>query len=345
MKTILFYTHGGTEVLKYEDFPTPEPKAGEVLVALKAAALNRMDLWVRNGWKGLRLEYPHIPGADGAGTIAAIGEGVEGWSVGDRVVINSNLGCGKCDFCLAGKDNMCRNWHLLGETVRGTYAEYVTVPARQLFPLPQDFDFHKAAAAALVFHTAWHSLITRGNLRPGEHVLIVGASGGVNTASLQIAKFSGCTVYVVGSNAEKLAVAESLGADYLIDRSKNENWSKTVYQLTNKRGVDVVVDNVGTTFPLSFRAARKGGRILTVGNTGGAKFEIDNRFIFGKHLSVIGSTMGTLQDFKTVMNFVVQGKFQVVLDRQYPLRDAAKAQDRLEKGEQLGKITLSISDD
>ncbi|MCD6402011.1 MAG: zinc-binding dehydrogenase [Anaerolineales bacterium] len=343
MKAFLFYKHGGPEVLKYDDFPTPQPAAGEVLVALKAAALNRMDLWVREGWPGLRLEYPHIPGADGAGTIAALGEGVEGWAVGDRVVINSNIGCGKCDFCLAGKDNMCRNWHLLGETIRGTYAEYVTVPARQLLLIPEGFDYAKAAAAGLVYHTAWHSLITKGKLRPGEHVLIVGASGGVNTASIQIAKFSGCTVYVVGSSSKKLALAESLGADYLIGRSKEKNWSKTIYKLTQKRGVDVVVDNVGTTFPLGFRAARKGGRILTVGNTGGPKFEIDNRFIFGKHLTIIGSSMGTLQDFNTVMGLVFEEKLKAVIDSSYPLSEGARAQKRLELGEQMGKIILLIN--
>ena len=344
MKAILFHRHGGPEVLEYADFPTPEPGPGEVLVKLEAAALNRMDLWVRNGWPGLKLEYPHIPGADGAGTIAALGEGVTDRAVGDRVVINSNLGCGHCEFCLAGQDNRCQNWHLLGETVRGTYAEYVVVPARQVYPLPDDADPHMAAAAALVFHTAWHSLITRGNLRPGESVLIVGASGGVNTASIQIAKYAGATVYVVGSSPEKLALADLMGADYLIDRSAEPNWAKTVYRMTNKRGVDVVVDNVGTTFPLSFRAARKGGRILTVGNTGGPKFEIDNRFVFAKHLSIIGSTMGTLADFAAVMELVLAGKLKVALDRAFPLKDARAAQERLESGQQLGKITLSIGE-
>ncbi len=225
MKAILFHQHGGPEVLEYSDFLTPQPGPGEVLVKLEAAALNRLDLWVRNGWPGSKLEYPHIPGADGAGKITALGEGVNDWSPGDRVVINSNLGCGTCDFCLAGQDNMCRAWHLLGETVRGTYAEYVVVPARQLYPLPDDFDPHVAAGAGLVYHTAWHSLVTRAALKPCEHVLVVGASGGVNTASIQIAKLTGATVYVVGSNANKLALAESLGADYLIDRSKDENWS------------------------------------------------------------------------------------------------------------------------
>ena len=345
MKAILFHQHGGPEVLEYTDFPTPEPGPGEVLIKLEAAALNRLDLWVREGWPGIKLEYPHIPGADGAGKVIAKGQGVRGEGVvrvGDRVVINSNLGCGTCNFCRAGQDNLCQTWHLLGETVRGTNAEYVTVPTQQVYALPEGFDPHIAAGAALVYQTAWHSLITRANLKPGEKVLIVGAAGGVNTASIQIAKLSGATVYVIGSSAQKLAVAESLGADHLIDRSKSENWAKTIYQLTNKRGVDVVVDNVGTTFPLSFRAARKGGRILTVGNTGGPKFEIDNRFIFGKHLTIIGSTMGTRADFTAVMDLVVAGKLKVARDQTFPLPDARAAQERLASGQSLGKITLEI---
>ena len=342
MKAVLFHNHGGPEVLEYSDFPTPQPGPGQVLVRLKAAALNRLDLWVRNGWPGIKLEYPHIPGADGAGEIAGLGEGVSGWQVGSQVVINSNLGCGQCPACLAGWDNRCRDWHLLGETVRGTYAEYVTVPAANLYPLPAGFDPHTAAAAALVYHTAWHSLITRANLRPGESVLIVGASGGVNTASIQIAKLTGATVYVVGSEPEKLALARSLGADHLIDRSQDENWPKAIFNLTGKRGVDVVVDNVGTTFTSSFRAAAKGGRILTVGNSGGPKFEIDNRFIFGKHLSIIGSSMGTKADFAAVMDLIFAGKLKVALDRAYPLSEAHLAQQRLEQGQQMGKITLEI---
>lgn len=342
MKTVLFHNHGGAEVLTYTEFPTPEPGEGQVLVKLEAAALNRVDLWTRNGWPGIKLEYPHIPGADGAGTIAGLGKCTSGWNIGDRVVINSNLGCGHCPACVAGQDNLCRDWHLLGETVRGTYAEYVVVPATNLYPIPEGFSARASAAAALVFHTAWHSLITRGGLKPGEGVLVVGASGGVNTASIQIARLVGATVYVVGSNPEKLKLAKSLGADYLIDRSKDENWSKAIYNLTGKRGVEVVVDNVGTTFPSSFRAASKGGRILTVGNSGGPKFEIDNRFIFGKHLSVIGSSMGTRADFAKVMDLIFSGKLKPVLDRDYSLAEAGSAQERLELGEQLGKITLAI---
>lgn len=342
MKAIIFRQHGGPEVLEYADFPTPEPKPGEILARLRAAALNRLDLWTRNGWPGIRLEYPHIPGADGAGEIAALGEGVSGWAIGERVVINANWGCGGCDACRAGKDNLCARWSLLGETRRGTYCEYIALPPRQLFRLPATFDFHVAAAAGLAYLTAWHSLITRGGLRSGETVLIVGASGGVNTASIAIAKYSGARVIVVGSDEKKLQLAESLGADTLIDRSKEPEWHKAVFAATHKQGADVVVDNVGTTYPLSFRAARKGGRILSVGNTGGPTFEIDNRFVFGKHLSLLGSTMGTLEDFAEVMSLVAAGKLPVALDQTFPLKDARLAHERLEMGAQLGKITLQI---
>jgi NADPH:quinone reductase-like Zn-dependent oxidoreductase len=237
---------------------------------------------------------------------------------------------------------MCRKWHLLGETVRGTYAEFVSLPVRQLYGIPDDFSFHAAAAAALVYQTAWHSLVTRGNLRPGETVLIIGAGGGLNTASIQIAKYTGARVIVVGSNSMKLASAESIGADVLVDRSRSEDWSKAVFAATNKKGVDVVVDNVGTTFMQSIRCLKKGGRLLTVGNSAAPRFEIDNRFIFAKHISIIGATMSNLKDFSTVMGLIVEGKLKPILDKTFPLKEAAAAQERLWKGENFGKITLEI---
>jgi NADPH:quinone reductase-like Zn-dependent oxidoreductase len=340
MKAAFFETHGGPEVIQIGQQPIPEPRAGEVLVRLRAAALNHMDLWVRNGWPGIKLSYPHISGADGAGVIEALGPGVEGWSLGERVVIDSVLSDGTCEFCLRGDDNRCVEWHLLGESVRGTLAEYVSVPARNLLRLPSNVEFKAAAAAALVFHTAWHSLVTRGALHGGESVLVVGASGGVNTASIQIARLMGAQVWVVGSSAAKLEQARRLGAQVVIDRSQEVDWARSVYLQTGKRGVDVVVDNVGITFPLSFRALRKGGRLLTVGNTGGAKFEIDNRFIFGKHLTLLGSTMGTRADFDQVMGLVFEGRLQPVIDSVYPLDQAREAETRLEHGEQFGKIVL-----
>jgi len=342
VKTTLFRQHGGPEVLEYTDFPTPEPKPGEALIRVRAAALNRMDVMVRNGWPGLKLELPHINGADGAGEIAGLGDGVMQFKLGDRVAINANLGCGQCEFCLNGQDNMCRNWHLLGETVRGTYAEYICLPIRQLYKLPDDFDFHASAAAALVYQTAWHSMVKRGGVKAGETVAIVGAGGGVNTASIQIGKYLGARVVVIGSSAKKLAEAESIGADVLIDRSQQEDWSRPISLTTEKRGVDVIVDNVGTTFPLSLRVLRKGGRLLTVGNSGGPRFEIDNRYVFAKHISIIGSTMSTLADFAEVMDLVVAGKLKPILDETFALKDAAVAQERLWQGEHFGKITLDI---
>jgi len=344
MKTVLFRQHGGPEVLEYTDFPTPEPKPGEALIRLRASALNRMDVMVRNGWPGIKLELPHIDGADGAGEIVEINSDSQSSTlkVGDHVVINANLGCGGCEFCTSGRDNLCRTWHLLGETVRGTYAEYVCLPVRQLYKLPNDFDYHKAAASALVYQTAWHSLLKRGNLQRGETILIVGAGGGVNTASVQISKLIGAQVIVVGSDAKKLKQAQAIGADILIDRSMESDWSKAVFLATNKRGVDVVVDNVGTTFMLSLRALRKGGRLLTVGNSGAPKFEIDNRFMFAKHLSIIGSTMSTLADFSEVMDLIVDGKLKPIIDTTFPLKDATQAQERLWNNQNFGKITLDI---
>src|SRR5574341_592380 len=320
MKAAFFRAHGGPEVMEYGDLPAPQPGAGEVLVQIKAAALNRVDKWVRDGWPGLKLDLPHIPGSDGAGVVAEIGPGGPPGSLlqpGDRVVINTRVGCGACDFCAAGQDNLCSQWHLLGETTRGTDAEFVAVPERQLLRLPDDFPFEQAAAAALVFQTAWHSLVTRGQLHAGETVLVVGAGGGVNTASIQIAKLAGCTVYVVGSDAGKCARAQALG-------------------------VDVVVDNVGAaTMMTSLRCARKGGRVLTVGNTAGAKFELDNRYMFGKHLSLIGSTMSTRADFAAVMRLVFAGKLKPVVDAAFPLSDIRAAHERMERGEVFGKIVLS----
>jgi NADPH:quinone reductase-like Zn-dependent oxidoreductase len=341
MKAVILEQHGGPEVLQYTDFPAPEPGSGQVQVQIHAAAMNRLDVLVRNGWPGIRLEYPHILGADGAGVISAIGPDVTSYHVGDRVVINGNLSDGRCEFCQAGQDNMCTSWGLLGETARGTYAQYVAVPDRNVLALPPEFPFDQAAASSLVFLTAWHSLITRGKLQRGESILIVGAGGGVNTAALRIAKYVGAKTYVVGSNMAKLRHAEELGADELIDRSRDADWAKAVHQLTNKRGVDVVVDNVGAgTLPLSLRAARKGGRILTVGNTNGPKFEFDNRYMFAKHLTFIGSTMGTRTDFVEVMSLILAGKLRPVIDETFALRDARRAHERMERGEFFGKIIL-----
>ena len=342
MKTVLFRRHGNSEVLEYTDFPDPIPNPGQVRVRLHAAALNRMDVMVRNGWQGLKLELPHINGADGAGVVELVGEGVEGFQTGKRVAINANLGCGTCESCVTGRDNMCKDWHLLGETVRGTYTELICLPARQLYPLPEGFDFHSAAAAALVYQTAWHSMVKRGKVSAGETVVVIGAGGGVNTACIALAKYLGARVIVVGSSEEKLQKAEALGADILINRTRETEWSKSIYLATDRNGAEVVIDNIGSTFPQSLRALRKGGRMLTVGNSASPFVELDNRYIFARHLSIIGSTMSTLADFKEVMDLVVAGSLPSVIDKTYPLSDAAAAQDRIWNGENFGKITLDI---
>jgi NADPH:quinone reductase-like Zn-dependent oxidoreductase len=344
MKAVLLYEHGPAEKLQVvSDHPIPEPGPGEVRIRVHAAALNYLDIWVRNGWPGIKLDYPHIPGADASGIIDAVGEGVENWRSGDRVGIDPTLSCGECMFCRSGWHNRCVNFGILGEDSSGTNAEYIIIPARNLIRLPDHISFAEAAAASLVFVTAWHSLITRGNLRPGESVLIVGAGGGVNTASLQIAKLMNCTVYVIGSSDEKLAKARELGADAVVPRDVEGGWSRTIHQLTAKRGVDVVVDNVGAeTMNDSLRCAARGGRILTVGNTSGAKVEIDNRLMFGKHLSIIGSTMGPHQDYVTVMNLLFKGKLKAIIGATYPLEQVQEAHRALESGAVFGKVVLEL---
>ncbi len=343
MKAVLLYEHGPAEKLQVvTDHPIPEPGPGDVRVKVAAAALNYLDVWVRNGWPGIKLNYPHIPGADASGTIDALGEGVDGWNVGDRVAIDPTLEWGD-DAIREQPDQKPARFALMGEHASGTYAEYITVPARNLLALPGHISHAEAAAASLVFVTAWHSLITRGSLRPGESVLIVGAGGGVNTASIQIAKLAGCTVYVVGSTDEKLARAKELGADVGVRRDVEGGWSRAIYQLTAKRGVDVVVDNVGAaSFMDSLRSAARGGRILTVGNTSGPTFEIDNRYIFSKHLSIIGSTMGPHEDYVAVMHQLFKGKLHAVIDATYPLEQVQEAHRALESGAHFGKIVLEM---
>lgn len=342
MKAAFYHQHGGPDVLTYGDLPDPTPAPDEVCVRVRAAAVNRLDKWVRDGWPGLKLAWPHIPGADGAGVVHSVGARVTAFAPGDRVVINANVGCGQCPACLAGQDNYCERWQLLGETTAGTMAELVCVPPRQLLRVPEHVPFTMAAAAGLVYLTAWHSLITRGQLRAGESVLVVGAGGGVNTASIQIAKLAGATVYVVGSNAQKLALAQRLGADALIDRSAGD-WGKQVYHLTGKRGVDVVVDNVGApTLMTSLRCARRGGRVLTVGNTGGPHVTLDNRYIFSRQIALIGSTMGTLSDFRAVMGLVFSGQLTPAIDSARPLSAIREAHEQLERGDTLGKLVLTV---
>ena len=335
--------HGGNEVVNViEDLPVSEVGHGEVKLRMHAAALNRLDLWVRDGWKGLELPMPHVICADGAGVVEAIGEGVTNVQVGDRVGINPTFIDAE-QLLIAGDEHAILNAPIMGEHVAGVAAQHKVLPARNLIKLPDHVSFADSAAAGLVYITAWNSLITRGGLKAGESVLIVGAGGGVNSVSIQIAKLAGCKVYVVGSSAEKCAQAQALGADVTINRGDDPAWSKALYKLTNKRGVDVVVDNVGqATLQDSLRSATRGGRILIVGNTSGYNTQIDTRLIFAKHLSIIGSSMGSTQDFHTVMNLIFDGKLKPVIGAQLPLAQARDAYQLLEAGEVFGKVVLEL---
>lgn len=344
MRAAVLYGHGGVEALHVvDDLPTPDPGIGEVRVRMKAVALNRLDLFVREGWKGLELSTPHVVAADGAGVVDAIGAGVTSFAPGDRVAIDPTYVPQGCAETLAGRENLCDDMAILGEHVPGVAAEYVVLPARNLLKMPGDFGFAEAAAAGLVYVTSWHSLITRGGLRAGERVLIVGASGGVATASIQIARLAGATVYVVGSDAAKCAEAAALGADVTLNRAAEENWSKTLFNLTGRQGVDVVVDNVGAaTLFSSIRALKKGGRILIVGATSGPKFDLDIRYLFAKQISLIGSTMGPHTDYVRVMQLVFAGSLKPVIGARLPLADIREAHRRLAAGEAFGKIVLEL---
>jgi NADPH:quinone reductase-like Zn-dependent oxidoreductase len=340
LKALHFLHHGELEVVRYGDVPDPVLKEGQVLVRVRACAINHLDIWVRRGWPGLRLEMPHWCGADVAGEVARIGEGVTGWTPGQKVVVDPGVSTSEDEFTRRGEASVSPGYHILGEQVRGGAAEYLGVPASNLFLMPETLDFPEAAAPLLVSLAAWRMLIHRAALRAGESVLIVGAGGGVNSMAIQIAKLAGARVYVVCGNEEKANRAIGLGADVAVDRSRGD-WVKEVYKLTGKRGVEVVVDNVGkATLSGSMQAVARGGRIVIIGNTSGPHAEIDIRYIFGKQISLIGSTMGSHQDFRDVTSLLWAGKLKPVIDRVMPLSEGVEAYRIMEQGEQFGKIVL-----
>jgi NADPH:quinone reductase-like Zn-dependent oxidoreductase len=341
MDAIAIDKHGNLDQVAFTSVPVPELGPYEVLVEVKAAALNRLDIWVTAGWRGLNLQFPHILGSDGAGFIAKVGSYVTGFEPGDRVAVNPTLSCGACSYCRTGRDNMCAEFAVFGEHVPGFYAQFQVVPKQNLLPLPDTVSFERAAAASLVYVTAWHSLIDVGQFAAGEDILVIGAGGGANGAYMDIARFAGARrIIVIGSSAEKLKLARKRGADITINRNETA-WDKAVYDLTEGRGVDVVVDNVGAaTFRASLKVLTRGGRLLTVGNSSGPVIEIDNRYIFGKHLKILGSTMGPRQDYERVMDLVFRRQLTPVIDTVYPLSEGPKAIRRLETGDVFGKLVL-----
>lgn len=345
MRAAVLREHGeSTDVIEIvDDLPVPEPGRGEVRLKMSAAALNRLDLFVRRGWKGLELDFPHVIGSDGAGVVDKVGDAVASLAVGDRVAVDPSIFPEDVNV-IGDYQNQVRPIEIVGEHRGGFAAEYTVVPARNCVKVPDGFDLKDAAAAGLVYVTAWHSLITRGNLQVGEDVLIVGAGGGVNSASIQIAKLAGArTIYVIGSDAEKCQLAHELGADVTINRQETDNWSKDLFKLTNKRGVDVVVDNVGqATLPMSMRAVRPGGRILVVGGTTGYDANINLAQLFYYHISIIGSTMGEHKDYVDVMNLIFAGKLDAVVGKVFPLAEARAAQDTLENFDVYGKVVIDL---
>ncbi len=340
VKALFFDTHGGLDVIRYGDVPDPEPGPGEVLLEVRACALNHLDIWVRRGWPGLKLAMPHWGGADVAGVIRSLGPGVEGWSLGQRVIVDPGISMTVDEYTRRGEDSVSGGYHILGEHCRGGLAQFVVVPSANLIPMQEDQDFPEAAAPLLVTLTAWRMLIHRARLKAGQSVLIVGAGGGANSMAIQIASLAGAHVYVIASSEEKAAKALELGAHTAIDRSATD-WVREMRELTGGRGVDVVVDNVGAaTLSSSMKVAARGGRIVIIGNTSGPLVEIDLRYIFSKQISLIGSTMGSHQDFREITALLREKRLKPVVDRTMPLSEGREAFAMMERGEQFGKIVL-----
>jgi len=342
MKAIVFQQHGGPEVLKYTDVPDPIIRGNEVLVRVKACALNHLDLWVRLGIHGVPIPLPHIPGSDVAGEITQVGADVTTVRVGQKVVLAPGVTCGKCPACLSGQDNRCRSFTNLGYMIDGGCAEFVRVPEVNCMPYPENLSFEEAASIPLVFQTAWHMLVARAELQPGEDVLILGAGSGVGSAAIQIAKFFGARVITTASSDAKLQKGKELGADHLINH-KTQKIRDEVRRITGKRGVDVVFEHVGTaTWDESFASLAPSGRLVTCGATTGFDAKVDLRFLFSRQLSLLGSYMGTKSELLTVLKLVAEGRFKPVVDRVFPLAEAAAAHAYLESSSQFGKVVLEV---
>ena len=343
MKAIVYSEHGGPEVLRYTDAPDPVIGADEVLIRVRACALNHLDLWLRKGIPGVSIPLPHIPGSDIAGEVAQVGQKVTNVKVGARVMLQPGISCGQCAKCLAGDDNLCRSYTLFGQMVDGGCAEYVKSPAVNVVPIPEKISFEEAAAFPLVSLTAWHMLITCAQLKPAETVLVLAAGSGVGSAAIQIAKSAGTRVIATAGSDEKLAKAKELGADELINHSKQEI-SAEVKKLTDRRGVDVVFEHVGqATWEQSIRSLTPGGRLVTCGATSGYLGTLDIRYLFTRQLSILGSFMGSKAELFSALELLRRGLLKPVIDVVLPLTDCAKAHERLEHREQFGKIVLRVA--
>lgn len=343
MKAVRFHEFGGPEVLKYEDVPDPQLRKDQVLVRVKACALNHLDLWVRKGLPGVKL--PHINGSDVAGEIAELGEYITDLKPGQRVLLAPMTFCGHCAACVSGQQNLCPQFSALGNAVDGGNAELIAAPRMNVFPIPderKDLSWEQAASVPLVFLTAWHMLVGRCGIKPGDTVLILGAGSGVGSAGIQIAKLFNATVITTAGDEKKLAKGRELGADFAINHYQ-QKISEEVKKITSKRGVDIVMEHVGEkTWPESIRSMKPGGKLVTCGATTGPNASFDLRFLFSRQLSFLGSYMGTMGELHEVLRHVFSGKLKPVLDRSFPLAEARAAHEYLEKSAQFGKVVLAV---
>ncbi|MGZ5435049.1 MAG: zinc-binding dehydrogenase [Pyrinomonadaceae bacterium] len=344
MKAVIFSQHGGPDVLKLAQVPDPQIKANEVLVEVRACALNHLDVWVRNGLPGIKVPLPHILGNDVAGVVREVGELVTWVNAGDEVMLQPGVSCGHCAECLAGRDNMCDEYDIIGSRRDGGYAELIAVPGINVIPKPKNLSWEEAAALPLVTLTAWHMLVARADVQPGEDVLVHAAGSGVGSVGIQIAKLRGARVITTASSVEKLAKARELGADVGVDYTQ-EDWAKQVRRLTNGRGVDVVFEHTGAaTWPGSILSLKKGGRLVTCGATSGFDAKTDLRHVFYRHLTILGSMMGSKADLLAAMKFIESGQIRAVVDQLLPLSAARKAHELMEERAQFGKLVLTVSE-
>jgi len=340
MKAVIFKQHGGPEVLEFADAPDPKPRANEVLIEVKACALNHLDIFVRNGLPGIEIPLPHILGNDIAGVVREVGELVTWVKADDEVMVQPGVSCGHCDACLSGRDNLCREYDMIGYRRNGGYAQFVSVPGVNVFPKPANISWEEAAALPMVTVTAWHMLVGRANIRPGEDVLVHAAGSGVGSVAIQIAKLHGARVITTASSDEKLAKARELGADETINYTRDD-WPKEVKRLTERRGVDVVFEHTGSeTWVGSISSLKNNGRLVTCGATSGFDARTDLRQVFYRHLTILGSFMGSKAELLEAMKFVRQGKIRGVVDRVLPLSEARQAHELVESRGQFGKVVL-----